>query len=273
MSFPVVMHLSVQRFGGAAWPASGAAPTCARSPAHPSPAADCRGLPCPGVRVGSTLCLTRCHMPWTGRRGRAPLAGNPSAHPSPHHPPRPRHSTWGAPRSCRQHPPSQTGVPFPTGPPGPESLRTGAPAPPLGEDSGPGGRGAHPQQLPVAADEDADVVLAVPPLGQGQVAAIPGKGDSCQEEDRAGIKGPDRRRTRVLSKEEGGAAQADTATRGRVRCGLAPTGPVRRGSCPRTRSGCIRSPGLSWRQDTGHRDLSSGPACPYASLVTSAPNP
>lgn len=39
----------------------------------------------------------------------------------------------------------------------------------------------HPQELPVAADKDAHVVPAVPSLRQGQVAAVPGKGYSCQK--------------------------------------------------------------------------------------------
>lgn len=46
----------------------------------------------------------------------------------------------------------------------------------------------HPQQLPVAAHEDAHEVLAVPPLGQGQVAAVPGKADSCRGEGRARVR-------------------------------------------------------------------------------------
>lgn len=155
-----------------------------------------------------------------GSLGRQSLSA-PRPAPSPHGPDTPPGVLLGAAGSTH---PRRRESRSPQDPPGPESLRTGAPAPPTRGGQRSGGRGAHPQQLPVAADEDADVVLAVPPLGQGQVAAIPGKGDSCQEEDRAGIKSPDRRRTRVLSKEEGGAAQADTATRGRVRCGLAPTG-------------------------------------------------
>lgn len=55
-------------------------------------------------------------------------------------------------------------------------------------------------------------------------------------------------------KEEGGAAQADTATRGRGQCGPAPAGAHLPGAredeaaCPRTRR-LHTQPGLSWRQD------------------------
>lgn len=73
---------------------------------------------------------------------------------------------------------------------GPESLKKGhRRSLPTGQDDCAGGRGTHPQQLPVAADKDADVVLAVPPLGHGQVAAVPGKGNSCHEEERAWNRG------------------------------------------------------------------------------------
>lgn len=57
--------------------------------------------------------------------------------------------------------------------------RTSAPTPPQGHAPG---CAPHPQQLPVTADEDAHVVPAVPPLCQRQVAAVPGKGYSCQLE-------------------------------------------------------------------------------------------
>lgn len=68
----------------------------------------------------------------------------------------------------------------------------------------PGPTRPHPQQLPVAAHEDAHVVLAVPPLSQGQVAAVPGEADACPEE------GPNRRHGRggTVCKEEGQKAES-----------------------------------------------------------------
>lgn len=79
-------------------------------------------------------------------------------------------------------------------------------------------REPHPQQLPVTAHEDAHEVLAVPPLGQGQVAAVPGEADSCRGEERAWSQGASAGAAEGLfgeerQKAEGrrGAAHADTA--------------------------------------------------------------
>ena len=90
------------------------------------------------------------------------------------------------------------------------------PPPPRGRQRTP-----YPQELPVAADEDAHVVLAVAPLRQRHVAAVPGKGDPWREDRDTPLQPQGAVRNQKQGSRGGTGARSQTAgrrARPRPRC-------------------------------------------------------